>query len=171
MNDWWGVALTVLLLALNALFVGSEFVLISARRTQLEPRIAAGSRPARMAMRAIENITQVMAAAQLGITICSLGLGAVGEPAIAHLMEPVFEQVHVPHGLVHPISFVIAMTLVVGAHVVLGEMVPKNIAFSVPDRASLILAPPLVMVSRVFRPVIAFLNAVANGIVKLCGIG
>ena len=92
----YGVLLTVVLLALNALFVASEFALISARRTQLEPRIQAGSRPARMAMRAIENITQIIAAAQLGITICSLGLGAVGEPAIAHLFEPLFDALHVP---------------------------------------------------------------------------
>lgn len=128
MNAWSGVLMTVVLLALNALFVAAEFALISSRRTQLEPRIQAGSRPAKLAMRAIENITQVMAAAQLGITICSLGLGAVGEPAIAHLMEPAFESVNVPDGLLHPISFVVAMTIVVFAHVVLGEMVPKNLA-------------------------------------------
>src|SRR3954463_13361454 len=98
------IVLTIVLLGLNAVFVSAEFALISARRTQLEPRIQAGSRPARMAMRAIENITQVMAAAQLGITICSLGLGAVGEPAIAHLFEPVFEALGMPEGAVHPLA-------------------------------------------------------------------
>lgn len=167
MNDWGGVALTVLLLALNALFVAAEFALISARRTQLEPRIAAGSRPARMAMRAIENITQVMAAAQLGITICSLGLGAVGEPAIAHLLEPVFEAVNLPDGLVHPISFVIAMTVVVGAHVVLGEMVPKNLALVGPDRAALFLGPFMLGIVFVLKPFVLLLNGAANLIVRL----
>lgn len=166
MNDWFGVLLTVVLLALNALFVAAEFALISARRTQLEPRIAAGSRPARMAMRAIENITQVMAAAQLGITICSLGLGAVGEPAIAHLLEPVFEAVNVPEGLVHPISFVIAMTLVVGAHVVLGEMVPKNLALVGPDKAALVLGPFMLGVVFVLKPFVLLLNGTANLIVR-----
>src|ERR1700712_1137611 len=102
MSPALAIVLTVLLLALNALFVAAEFALISARRTQLEPRIAEGSHTARLALRAMENVTQVMAAAQLGITVCSLGLGAVGEPAIAHLLEPVFEAVAVPHGLVHP---------------------------------------------------------------------
>lgn len=166
MSDWFGVLLTVVLLALNALFVAAEFALISARRTQLEPRIAAGSRPARMAMRAIENITQVMAAAQLGITICSLGLGAVGEPAIAHLLEPVFELVSVPDRLVHPISFLIAMTIVVGAHVVLGEMVPKNLALVGPDKAALVLGPFMLGVVLVLKPFVVLLNGAANLIVR-----
>lgn len=167
MSDWAGVLLLLVLLALNALFVAAEFALISARRTQLEPRIAAGSRPARMAMRAIENITQVMAAAQLGITMCSLGLGAVGEPAIAHLMEPAFEALGVPDGLLHPISFVIAMTIVVFAHVVLGEMVPKNLALVGPDRASLFLGPFMLGVVVVLKPFVVVLNGIANVIIRL----
>jgi CBS domain containing-hemolysin-like protein len=166
MNDVSAVLLTILLLALNALFVAAEFALISARRTQLEPRIQAGSRPAELAMRAIENITQVMAAAQLGITICSLGLGAVGEPAIAHLLEPVFELVHVPEGVVHPVSFVIAMTVVVFAHVVLGEMVPKNLALVGPDRAALFLGPFMLAVVAVLKPFVLLLNGAANLIVR-----
>ena len=167
MSDWYAVGLTFVLLALNALFVAAEFALISARRTQLEPRIAAGSRQARMAMRAIENITQVMAAAQLGITMCSLGLGAVGEPAIAHLMEPGFETLNMPEGLVHPIAFVIAMTLVVGAHVVLGEMVPKNLALVGPDRAALFLGPFMLGVVALLKPFVVVLNGIANVIIRL----
>ncbi|MEJ7633758.1 hemolysin family protein [Aeromicrobium sp.] len=166
MSDYAGVLLTFVLLALNALFVAAEFALISARRTQLEPRVAAGSRPARMALRAIENITQVMAAAQLGITICSVGLGAVGEPAIAHLMEPGFEALSVPEGLVHPISFVIAMTIVVFAHVVLGEMVPKNLALVGPDRAALVLGPFMLGVVVILKPFVVVLNGVANLLVR-----
>ena len=167
MSGFSGVLLTIVLLALNALFVASEFALISARRTQLEPRIQAGSRRARMAMRAIENITQIMAAAQLGITICSLGLGAVGEPAIAHLLEPVFESVSLPEGFVHPVSFVIAMTVVVFAHVVLGEMVPKNLALVGPDRAALFLGPFMLAVVAILKPFVLALNGAANLIVRL----
>ncbi|MCW2750888.1 MAG: hypothetical protein JWR83_1998 [Aeromicrobium sp.] len=158
--------LTVTLLALNAVFVAAEFALISARRTQLEPRVAAGSRPARMALRAIENITLVIAAAQLGITICSLGLGAVGEPAIAHLLEPVFNAVNLPEGVVHPISFIIAMTIVVFMHVVLGEMVPKNLALVGPDRAALILGPFMLAIVAILRPFVILLNGAANLIVR-----
>lgn len=167
MSSALALLLTVVLLALNALFVAAEFALLSARRTQLEPRVQAGSAAARMAMRAIENITQVMAAAQLGITICSLGLGAVGEPAIAHLMEPAFEAMGVPEGAVHPISFVIAMTIVVFAHVVLGEMVPKNLALVGPVRAALVLGPFMLAVVAIFKPAVIVLNGVANAAVRL----
>jgi CBS domain containing-hemolysin-like protein len=161
------IILTIVLLGLNAVFVSAEFALISARRTQLEPRVAAGSRPARMALRAIENITLVIAAAQLGITICSLGLGAVGEPAIAHLLEPVFDAVNLPEGVVHPISFVIAMTIVVFLHVVLGEMVPKNLALVGPDRAALILGPFMLAVVAILKPFVIVLNGAANLLVRL----
>lgn len=167
MSPFFGLALTFVLLALNALFVAAEFALISARRTQMEPRVAAGSRTAKLALKAMENISQVMAAAQLGITICSLGLGAVGEPAIAHLFEPAFEWASVPEGFVHPVSFVIAMTIVVFAHVVLGEMVPKNLALVGPDRAALILGPFMLAVVAVFKPFVVTLNSIANLIVRL----
>ncbi|MCW2748754.1 MAG: hypothetical protein JWP10_1896 [Nocardioidaceae bacterium] len=167
MSSGWGIALTFVLLGLNALFVAAEFALISARRTQLEPRIAAGSTAARLALRAMESISQVMAAAQLGITICSLGLGAVSEPTIAHLFEPVFETLNVPEGFVHPISFVIAMTIVVFAHVVFGEMVPKNLALVGPDRAALILGPFMLAVVAVLKPFVLVLNGMANVIVRL----
>ncbi|MDX6276934.1 MAG: magnesium and cobalt exporter, family [Nocardioidaceae bacterium] len=160
------IVLTIVLLGLNAVFVSAEFALISARRTQLEPRVAAGSRSARMALRAIENITLVIAAAQLGITICSLGLGAVGEPAIAHLLEPVFDAVNLPEGVVHPISFILAMTIVVFAHVVLGEMVPKNLALVGPDRAALILGPFMLAVVAIFKPLVIVLNGAATLIVR-----
>ena len=162
MNLWLGLTVTFLLLAFNALFVASEFALISARRTQLEPAAAQGSRTAKLALRAMENVSLMMAAAQLGITICSLLLGAVSEPVIAHAMEPVFEAVGLPGFLVHPISFAIALTLVVYAHVVIGEMVPKNLALAAPDKAALILGPFMLAVVAVLKPLVIALNGVAN---------
>ena len=170
MSGWPALALTLLLLILNALFVAAEFALISARRTQLEPEAQAGKRTAKLALKAMENVTLAMAAAQLGITICSLGLGAISEPAIAHLLEPLFEYLGVPHGFVHPISFAIALTLVVFLHVVYGEMVPKNIALAAPDRAALILGPFMLAVIAVLKPLVVSLNAIANAAVRLVGI-
>ncbi|WP_181310949.1 hemolysin family protein [Nocardioides campestrisoli] len=167
MSDLVAVLVAVLLLALNAFFVGAEFALISARRSQIEPLAEAGSAMARTTLRAMEQISVVMAGAQLGITICSLGLGAVGEPAVAHLMEPVFERVGVPHELVHPISFAIALTIVVYLHVVLGEMVPKNLAIAGPERSALLLGPPMMVVVALLRPVILVINACANTILRL----
>ena len=167
MSPWFGVGIAVVLLALNALFVGAEFALISARRTRIEPRIEAGSRAAKMALTAMENISQVMAAAQLGITLASLGLGSVAEPAIAHLFEPMFEALNVPEDLIHPFAFVIAMTIVVFAHVVLGEMVPKNLALVGPERAALILGPFMLGVVALFKPFVVTLNEIANVTVRM----
>src|SRR5215207_11509061 len=102
MSTGWAVALSVVLLAANAFFVGAEFALISARRSAIEPRAAGGGWAARTTLAAMENVSLMMAAAQLGITICSLGLGYLGEPAIPHLLEDPFDALGVPGALVHP---------------------------------------------------------------------
>ena len=161
------LTLSALLLVGNAFFVGAEFALIAARRSQIEPRARAGSRLARSTLAAMEEITLVMAGAQLGITVCSLGLGAVSEPAIAHGLEPWFERWGLPDGLVHPVALAIALAIVVYLHVVVGEMVPKNIALATPERAALVLGPPMMAVVLVVRPLIAVLNALANAVLRL----
>ena len=170
MNDFLALAIGLMLLALNAFFVGAEFALISARRSTIEPRAQEGSRRAKTALRAMENISLMLAGAQLGITICSLLLLAVVEPAVAHLLETPFNAIGIPESLLHPIGFVIALVVVGLAHVVLGEMVPKNIALAGPERAALVLAGPLVLVVRILRPAIATLNWVANGLLRLFGV-
>ena len=167
MGDYTAVLVALVLLVLNAFFVGAEFALLSARRSQIEPRAQEGSRAARTTLRAMENVSLVMAGAQLGITVCSLGLGAIGEPAIAHLLEPVFHQARLPDDLLHPVSFVVAMSIVVYLHVVLGEMVPKNIALAGPERAALVLAPLVWGIVTVLRPLIAVMNLIANGVLRL----
>lgn len=167
MSNLAGVGVAVLLLALNAFFVGAEFALISARRTKIEPRARAGSRAARSTLKALEHVSLMMAGAQLGITVCTLALGAIGEPAVAHLLEPVFAALRVPEVAVYPISFTIALVIVVTLHVVVGEMVPKNLVLAGPERAALLLGPPLRFVVQVLRPIIWLLNAMANGILRL----
>jgi CBS domain containing-hemolysin-like protein len=159
--------IAAVLLLLNAFFVGAEFAVISARRSQIEPLADAGSRRARTALKAMEHISLMLACAQLGITVCSLGLGAVAEPAIAHLIEAPVDALGLPEGVVHPLAFAVSLALVVYLHVVIGEMVPKNLALAGPDRAVLLLAPPLMAVARATSPVIVVLNAVANGILRL----
>ncbi|MFI5662158.1 hemolysin family protein [Streptomyces sp. NPDC051684] len=154
-------------LVVNAFFVGGEFALISVRRSQIEPYAEEGDRRARSVMWGLEHVSALLAAAQLGITLCTLVLGIVAEPAIAHLLEPAFDAVGVPHGLVHPISFVIALTVATYLHMLLGEMVPKNIALAEPVRSALLLGPPLVAIARALRPVIFAINAFANGLLKL----
>jgi CBS domain containing-hemolysin-like protein len=167
MSDYTALLVAVGLLAANAFFVGAEFALVSARRTQIEPRAAEGSRAARTTIKAMEQVSLVMAGAQLGITVCSLGLGALGEPAVAHLLEPVFHAAGVPDSLLHPVAFVVALSIVVYLHVVLGEMVPKNIAIAGPERAAIVLGPPMMLVVTVLRPVVVTFNAIANGVLRL----
>ncbi|MGW0468623.1 hemolysin family protein [Streptomyces sp. NPDC003027] len=154
-------------LVVNAFFVGAEFALISVRRSQIEPEAEAGNRRARSVIWGLEHVSALLAAAQLGITLCTLVLGVVAEPAIAHLLEPVFDAIGVPHGLVHPISFVIALAVATYLHMLLGEMVPKNIALAEPTRTALLLGPPLVALARTLRPVIFTVNAFANALLKL----
>ena len=122
---------------------------------------------ARTTLRAMEDISLILAGAQLGITVCSLALGAVSEPAIAHFLEPGFERLGVPEDFLHPAALVIALSLVVFLHVVLGEMVPKNIAIAGPERAATVLGPPMWAIVTVLRPVIAGLNAIANLCLRL----
>ncbi|GGO40187.1 MULTISPECIES: hemolysin family protein [Streptomyces] len=154
-------------LVVNAFFVGAEFALISVRRSQIEPYAEEGDRRAKSVMWGLKHVSALMAAAQLGITLCTLVLGVVAEPAIAHLLEPLFDAVGVPHGLVHPISFVIALAVATYLHMLLGEMIPKNIALAEPVRSALLLGPPLVACARAVRPVVFTINAFANAILKL----
>ncbi len=165
-----GLVWLVVLLGANAFFVGAEFAVISARRSSIEPRAEAGSRAARTTLWAMEHATLMLATSQLGITICSLLILNVSEPAIHHLLEYPLELTPLSETAVSVVAFVVALMLVTFLHVVLGEMVPKNLSFSVPDRAALLLAPPLVVFSRVFRPVIWSLNALANGVLRLSGV-
>ncbi|MEU4111934.1 MULTISPECIES: hemolysin family protein [unclassified Streptomyces] len=154
-------------LVVNAFFVGAEFALISVRRSQIEPLAQEGDRRARRVLWGLEHVSALLAAAQLGITLCTLVLGVVAEPAIAHLLEPVFHAAGVPSGAGHAVSFVIALTLATYLHMLLGEMVPKNVALAEPVRTALLLGPPLVALARALRPVIFTINAFANGLLKL----
>lgn len=161
-----GIIWLVVLLVVNAFFVGAEFAVISARRSQIEPKAEAGSKAAKTTLWAMEHATLMLATSQLGITVCSLLILNVSEPAIHHLLEYPLALVGLPEEAVSVVAFAVALLIVTFLHVVLGEMVPKNLAFSVPDRAALLLAPPLVLVGRIFRPIIGSLNWLANMVLR-----
>ncbi|OBK78731.1 hemolysin family protein [Mycobacterium sp. 1274761.0] len=169
-GDIFGVLFTVLLLAANAFFVGAEFALISARRDRLEALAEQGKRRAVIVIRAGQNLSLMLAGAQLGITICSILLGRVGEPAVAHLLEKPFDLLGVPDAVLHTVSFVIAITVVVVLHVLLGEMVPKNIAIAGPESAAMLLVPPYLAWVRMARPVIAVYDWCAHVTLRAVGI-
>lgn len=167
MSDWMGIVWLVLLLLANAFFVGAEFAVISARRSQIEPLAEAGSKRAKTALWAMEHATLMLATSQLGITVCSLLILNVSEPAIHHLLEGPLAFTGMSTQVVTVVAFVLTLVIVSYLHVVFGEMMPKNAAFSLPDQAVLLLAPPLVWISKVFRHVIAGMNAIANGVLRL----
>jgi len=170
MSDWMGIVWLVVLLLANAFFVGAEFAVISARRSQIEPLAEQGSRRAKTALWAMEHATLMLAMSQLGITICSLLILNVSEPAIHHLLEVPLHLTGWSEGVISTVAFIVTLVLVSYLHVVFGEMVPKNLSFSLPERAVLLLAPPLVFIARVFRPVIVALNSTSNGVLRLFGV-
>ncbi|MBT4909493.1 MAG: HlyC/CorC family transporter [Microbacteriaceae bacterium] len=167
MSDWAGLAWLVVLLAANAFFVAAEFAVIAAKRSQIEPLANEGSKRAKTSLYAMEHATLMLATSQLGITVCSLLILLVSEPAVHHLLEGPLTALGLPEAAVGTVAFLLALLIVSYLHVVLGEMVPKNMSFSIPDKAVLLLAPPLVFVSKVLSPIIRSMNAVANGILRL----
>lgn len=166
-SDLQGLIWLVVLLAANAFFVGSEFAVISARRAQIEPKADAGNAAAKITLRAMEKVSLMLATAQLGITVSSLLILLIAEPAIHHLMEVPLKAAGVSYELTSVISFTTALLLVTYLHVVLGEMLPKNIAIAIPDKAALVLAPMLYFVAKLVSPIVKTMNAISNGILRL----
>jgi CBS domain containing-hemolysin-like protein len=160
---------TIALLLGNGFFVGAEFAVISARRSSIELRADDGSRAAKTVLWAMENVPLVLACAQIGVTVCSVSLGVVTEPALAHALEPVVEAAHLPEAATHGLAVAIALLVISGFHVIVGEMVPKNAAVSSPDRAALILGPALVAATRAIKPIIVALNWMANVCIRALG--
>jgi CBS domain containing-hemolysin-like protein len=165
------LALTAALLVANGFFVAVEFAVLASRTTRIEPLAATGNRRARLALHAMRDLNTQLAAAQLGITMASLLLGFVAERVMSELVQSVIEPVvDLPPGLLHAIGFGVGLAIVVFLHMLIGEMVPKNIAIAEPERTLLWLVLPNRMYLAVFRPVVWVLNRLANGIVRLFGV-
>lgn len=160
----------LLLLLGNAFFVGAQFALITARADQIEPLAERGSRVARITLHQLRSLPQMLAGSQLGIAGCSLGLGAVAEPAFARALEAGFDRLRLPQSALHPTAFVVALMIVSYAHMVLGEMVPKNLALAGPVRAALLLGPPMAAWEVLTRPILAVMNGAADLILRVGGV-
>jgi CBS domain containing-hemolysin-like protein len=154
--------ISLLLLILNGFFVSAEFALVASKRHRLEAAAASGSRSARAAIAGVSELSLMLAGAQLGITLCTLGLGSLSEPAVAHLLQPLFDLIGLPDGVGHVISLVIAVGGIGLLHVLLGEMAPKSWAISDPERSALLLALPFRAFTYAFRPLLIVLNWLAN---------
>lgn len=167
MSEWTALIWFVVLLIGNAFFVASEFAIMSARRSQIEPLAEAGNKRAQTALRAMEHVSLMLACSQLGITVCSLVILNVAEPAVHHLVAEPLMHLGLAESAADLTGFLIALLVVTFAHVIFGEMVPKNISVSTADRAALWLAPVLVVISRLVRPIIWFMNWIANAALRL----
>jgi len=169
-NQALGIVLAILLIGVNAFFVGAEFSLISARRDRLEALAEQGKARAVTVIRAGEQLPAMLAGAQLGVTVASLLLGRIGEAAVASVLRTAFGLAGLHPALLHTLSLVIALAIVVTLHVLLGEMVPKNIALAGPERTAMLLVPPYLVYVRAARPFIAFYNKCATLVVRALGV-
>jgi CBS domain containing-hemolysin-like protein len=165
------VAVAVLVLA-NGFFVAAEFALVSVRSTRIEELVSQGNPTAQWAKKALENPDRVIAATQLGITLASLGLGWVGEPALSHLLQPLFHLFpgEISSELSHTISAGVAFAIITFLHVVVGELAPKSIALQNPEKTSLVVARPTIWTEVIFKPAIWILNGAGNSLLKLVGV-
>jgi len=169
--DLLGLLGVFVLVLANAFFVAAEFSLVSVRRTRISELAARGVPGARFAERALRNPDRVIAATQLGITLSSLGLGWVGEPALSHLLQPIVDLVpgRLQSGVSHGISAGLAFAVITFLHVVIGELMPKTIALQQPEKTSLAVARPTLWTEWIFQPAIAVLNGTGTLLLRLLG--
>ncbi len=172
LNDWIGLALVVVLVSINGFFVAAEFSLVSVRKTRIAERVSRGDTGAKAVQRAIEDPDRFIAATQLGITLASLGLGWIGEPALAHLLEPLLAWL--PGEIAGVAAHIaaggaLAFILITGMHVIIGELMPKSIALQRTERTALLVARPTLWAERLFRPFIWALNGTGNFLLRLLG--
>ncbi len=170
----WGVLglLSVpALVALNAFFVAAEFALVAVRKTRVEEMVNQGVKGSRAVLSAVHHLDRSIAATQLGITLASIALGWVGEPALARLIDPLFEFLSGAwrKTATHSASTAAAFALITFMHVVFGELIPKTVALQVPDRTALWVAKPLNVFSRISRALIVVMNGTGNLVLRWCG--
>jgi CBS domain containing-hemolysin-like protein len=159
---------TVVIIGLSALFVAAEFAVIAAKRHRVEDA-AADRASARAALRNFNELQLVLAGSQLGITICTLALGAITKPAVHHWLTPALEAVGLPGGIADAVAFLLALFVVTFLHLVIGEMAPKSWAIAHPEFAATFLALPMRVFLTISRPLLRALNHAANMLVRRAG--
>ncbi|WP_226578290.1 hemolysin family protein [Halobacillus litoralis] len=157
------------LIVLTAFFVASEFAIVKVRKTRIESKASDGDKKAKYALDVLNDLDYYLSACQLGITITALGLGWLGEPTLDILLRPLFDQLPLPDGVTHTLSFAIAFFVITFLHVVLGELAPKTVAIQKAEAITLVLARPLMLYSKLMYPLIWLLNGSANIFVRMLG--
>jgi CBS domain containing-hemolysin-like protein len=169
-TDFLFILLVFVLVFANGFFVAAEFALVGVRRSRIETLAAAGERKAQRLLGLLNNLNAYISATQLGITLSSLGLGWIGEPAIAHLIEAPMKSAGVPENLIHPIAFTIAFAIITFLHIVLGELAPKTMALEMAERVSYAVAIPLQIFYKVLYWPIRLLDWAGTRTVRLFGL-
>ncbi|HIW90197.1 MAG TPA: hemolysin family protein [Candidatus Corynebacterium avicola] len=169
MNDLTVILATIALLVASAFFVMIEFALLGARRHRLEEN-AQEKASSRAALRGMNELTVMLAVAQLGITACTFALGAVTKPAVTYWIKPLFEAVGVPASAAYTVSFIVALLVVTFLHLVIGEMAPKSWAIAFPERAARLVSLPARALAWLLRPILLWMNRVANSLVSASGV-
>ncbi|WP_425474351.1 hemolysin family protein [Sporomusa termitida] len=155
---------------LNGFFVAAEFAMVKVRSTQIDTLLQAGNMRAKYAKRLVDHLDAYLSACQLGITLASLGLGWIGEPAIARLLEPMLAGLGLSTAMMHTVAFAIAFSIITALHIVLGELAPKSLAIQQAGSVTLWTSVPLIAFYKLMFPVIWVLNSIANWLLRLVGI-
>lgn len=171
LDPWLGLSLALVLVLLNGFFVAAEFALVKVRPTQIDPHVARGAKSAKVARHMISHLDAYLSATQLGITLASLALGWIGEPAFAWVLEPVVMAIPgASPALLHSLSITFAFVLITILHIVLGELAPKSLAIRKPEASTLFVSLPLYAFFKLTYPAIWVLNHAANALLRLVGI-
>lgn len=166
----FNIIAVMMLVLLNGFFVAAEFSMVKIRLGRLETLVKEGSSSARHAKEVATHLDAYLSACQLGITLASLGLGWIGEPAVAQMIAPIFKEIGISGEIVHSISFVIAFSIITALHIILGELVPKTLSIQMAEKTALLTALPLIIFYKVMYPFIWLLNAISNTFVRKLGV-
>jgi len=164
------VAAIIILIAMNAFFVASEFSIVKIRTSRLETLIKEGIQDAEDAKVVTEHLDAYLSVTQLGITIASLGLGWIGEPTVIRILQPIFELLQLPKNLEHTVAFVLGFSIITALHIVLGELVPKSLSIQKTEQIVLFVSGPLIFFDKIFYPAVWFMNHVANWVLARFGV-
>lgn len=163
------LVLVLFFLLMNAFFVVAEFALVRIRKSQVEILVDEGRSGAQYTKLVAENVNAYLSACQLGITLASLALGWLGEPAVSALISPLLSALGLPEAVIHAIAIAVGFIIITALHIVVGELIPKSLAIFSTERWALFAATPLVWFYRITYPVMWLFNSITNGVMKLLG--
>ena len=164
------IIIVILLVFMNGFFVATEFAMVKVRKSRIETLVIDGNRSAKHALTVVRDLNSYLSACQLGITLASLGLGWVGEPAVADMLMPIFNFFNLSEYTSHSISFVLGFSIITGLHIVLGELVPKSLAIISSEKIAIYTALPLIMFYKITYPIMWSFNHSTNLVLKIFGI-